>query len=128
MGSSQNLKRYSDAFQRKIVSEIEMGKYTILQARKIYDITGKGTVERWLRKQGKNELIGKIIRIEMKNESDKLKELEREKQKLESALAQAHLKILCLESTIEVANDYYQTDLKKNFDTKLLPKFGNKRN
>jgi transposase-like protein len=57
MSSTSCLRRYSDAFQRKVVSEIESGKYTILQSRKLYDITGKGTVERWLRKHGKNELI-----------------------------------------------------------------------
>lgn len=122
MKSPHCLKRYSNAFQRKVVLEIESGKYTISQARKVYDITGGGTVERWLRSHGKNELIGKVVRIEMKNEQDKIKSLEHQKQELESALAQSQLKILCLESAIEVANEYYQTDLKKNFVTKSSPK------
>ncbi len=47
----------------------------------------------------------------MKDEKDKFKELERQKQQLESALAQAHLKNLCLESLIECVEEHYQVDV-----------------
>jgi len=53
----------------------------------------------------------------MRGESDRIKELEREKQKLEAALAQAHLKIIALESTIESAGELFKFDLKKKFGT-----------
>ena len=54
----------------------------------------------------------------MRGEADRIKELEREKQKLEAALAQAHLKIITLESTIESAEEIYKIDLKKKSGTK----------
>ena len=49
----------------------------------------------------------------MKDELEKIKQLKKEKQELESALAQEHLKTVCLESLIEVVNEHYKTDLKK---------------
>lgn len=122
MSSTKTVIRYSQAFQQKVVSEIESGKFTIAQARRIYDIKGKSTVNYWLNKFGKNHLIAKVVRIEMKDEKDKLKQVEREKHQLESALAQAHLKILCLESLIDCAEDHYQVDIKKKFDTQQSDK------
>ena len=109
--------RYSQAFKQKVVSEIESGKITVAEARKIYDITGIGTIENWIKKLGKNHLLTKVVRIEMKDEHDKIKQLERHQQQLESALAQAHLKIICLESLLESVEDHYRIDVKKNFGT-----------
>ena len=58
-----------------------------------------------------------IVRIEMINEQDKLKALETEKRRLESALAQAHLKIIVLESTVKVLEETRGTAVKKKNDT-----------
>jgi hypothetical protein len=49
-----------------------------------------------------------------RTESRCKKRSDRFAEKLESALAQAHLRNLALESLIEVAEKYYQVDLKKN--------------
>ncbi len=110
--------RYSTAFKQKIVSEIESGKISIAKAKKIYDIKGSQTVKNWIKKFGKNHLLSKIVRVEMKDEHDRIKELEKQTQTLESALAQAHLKIICLESSIECVEEHYNVDVKKSFGTK----------
>ena len=131
MSDSKTIIRYSTAFKQKIVSEIESGKLTIAKAQKIYDINGGQTIQYWIKKLGKNHLLSKVVRVEMKDEKDKLKELEQQKQQLESALAQAHLKIICLESTIECVEEHYDIDVKKNFGTQvqqeLLIKAKNKK-
>lgn len=114
------VKRYSTAFKRKVVIEIEQGKYSIEQARRRYDIGGGSTIQKWIRAFGKNHLLAKVVRIQMNNEPDPVKQLEAEKQALESALAQAHLKILCLESTIEVAEEELGLELKKNSVSEAL--------
>ena len=114
--------RYSLAFRQKVVSEIESGRLNVHQARKIYDIRGCGTIENWIRKFGKNELLGKVVRIEMNDEKDKVKQLEKEKRELESALAQAHLRNIALESLIEAAEEHFQMDIKKNFGEKVSKK------
>ena len=65
----------------------------------------------------------------MRDEKDKIKELEHQKKQLESALAQAHLKIICLESLVDCAEDYYQIDIQKKFGTMASqkPSNGSKR-
>ena len=52
------------------------------------------------------------------NPSDIIKQLKAEKQQLESALAQSQLKVICLESLVEVAEEQYGIDIKKKFGTR----------
>ncbi|MFO7889320.1 MAG: transposase [bacterium] len=118
--------RYSEAFKLKVISEIESGKFSIAKARKIYDIKGPATIHRWIRKYGRNHLLNKVVRVEMREEKDKLKHLSSEKKELESALAQAHLKILALESLVEATEEHYQIDLKKNFGQRVSKKQSSK--
>ncbi|MGE5795449.1 MAG: transposase [Ignavibacteria bacterium] len=91
MKSQMILNRYSEAFKRKVVSEIENGKLRISEDRRMYNIPGGLTIQRWLKKLGKEHLLNKVIHIEMKDEVNRLKELEKQKRELESALAQALL-------------------------------------
>ena len=114
--------RYSLAFKQKVVSEIERGELKIGDAQKIYDIRGNDTIQSWIRKLGKNHLLNKVVRIEMKDEKARIKELEKQVKGLESALAQSHVKNIALESLIECAEEHYQADFKKNFGGKGLGK------
>ena len=50
----------------------------------------------------------------MKEEKDRLKELEAEIKKLKIALADTTMEKHALEKLIEVVNEHYQTDVKKN--------------
>ncbi len=113
--------RYSKAFKQKVVSEIENGKLGKEEARKLYDIRGGSTIQEWIKKLGKAQLLNKVVHIEMKDEKDKIKELERQKKELESALAQAHLKIIMLESTVKVLEEKTGDGIKKRTDKKSLP-------
>ena len=113
MSEQKTIIRYSAAFKQKIVSEIESAKLTLAKAKSIYDIKGGQTIQSWIKKFGKNHLLVKVVRVEMKNESDKLKQLECQIQQLESALAQAHLKKICLESMLECVEEHYHIDEKK---------------
>lgn len=118
------IKRYSSAFKQKVVNEIESGKLTISQAQKLYSIRGSTTIQKWIRKLGKLQLLNKVVRIELKDELSKLKELEKEKRELEGALAKAHIKLIAYESLIEVAEDELGIDLKKNLKFGQLTSVG----
>ena len=107
------IKRYSIAFQQKVVSEIESGELSIGDARRLYDITGNETIQKWIRKFGKNHLLNKVVRIEMKDEKDRIKELEKKIRQLESALSNEHIKNIVLESLVDIAREKYGIDLKK---------------
>ena len=121
-GKGSIIIRYSIAFKQKVVREIEEGKLNLGEARKLYNINGCDTIQNWIRKLGKNHLLKKVVKIEIADEVKKLKQTEKEKHELESALAQAHLKILSLERMLEIAGREYGEDFKKKFDMKALKK------
>lgn len=109
--------RYSEAFKQKVVSEIENGKLTVSEAQKLYDIRGGETIQKWIKKLGKSHLLNKVVHIQMRDEIDKIKELEKQKRELESALAQAHLKIITLESSVKVLEEKSGLKLKKKINS-----------
>jgi transposase-like protein len=116
------IKRYSAAFKRKVVSEVESGKLRIGEAKKLYDITGAETIQTWIKKLGKHHLLHTIVRIEMKNEPQKIREQEKKIRALQAALSDAHLKIVILESTIQVVEEETGIELKKKSATSSLKK------
>ena len=113
--------RYSSAFKLKVVSEIESGKYSIGEARRIYDINGGETIQKWIKKLGKTHLLNKVVRIQMKDERDKIKELKNQIKALERTLSKAQVDNLCWQSLVEVIDEKYGIDSKKNFGSKLPP-------
>ena len=106
--------RYSDAFKLKVVQDIEKGKLTISEARRLYEINGTNTVYRWLRKYGKNDLIQKVVRIEMKDEKSQLKKKDERIRELESVIASLTLHNLCLQNYVDVVNENISEE-EKNF-------------
>jgi transposase-like protein len=110
----RTIKRYSTSFKQKVISEIESGKLTKSEARRLYVIGSDSSIQKWIKQLGKLHLLNKVVRIELKDEVSRLKQLEKEKKDLESALAQAHLKLIVYESIIEVAEEELGVELKKN--------------
>jgi transposase len=113
--------RYSISFKQKVVREIEEG-LGISAARRRYGIKGGATIQKWINQFGKNHLLNKIVRIEMKGEKDRVKEMEAEISKLKIALADATLEKHAMEALIEVVNEHYKTDVKKNLGQQPLKK------
>ncbi len=118
------IKRYSTAFKHKVVNEIESGRLSISGAQKLYSIGGSLTIQKWIKKLGKLHLLNKIVRVELKDEISKLKELEKRNKELESALANAHIKIVTYETLIEVAEEELGVDIKKNLKSEQLKSGG----
>ena len=120
MATNQQRKivRYSISFKQMVVKEVEEGM-GMEAARKKYSIAGQGTITNWLKNFGKNHLLNKIIRIETMSDKNRLKQLEEENIKLKVALADAYMAKDCLEGVIKMADEEYQTDLKKNFGDQL---------
>lgn len=110
------VRRYSDAFKRSVVAEVESGRYTVLEAANAHQVDFS-SIYHWLKAYGGVDSQTRIMRIEMPDERNRIKELEKEKRALESALAQAHMKILLLESTVEVLEEKAGERTKKKTDT-----------
>ena len=82
--------RYSEAFKRHVVKEIEEGKFNSLrEAKEKYGIKGEVTINRWLKKYGKEHLLPRKVRIEMPDEQNTIKQLKKKIKQLEKALADA---------------------------------------
>ncbi len=111
--------RYSISFKQKVVKELEEEGISIGSIRRRYGIKGATTVQSWVREYGKNHLLSKIVRVEMKGEKDRVKELEAEIKKLKIALADATLEKHAMEALIEVASEHYGADIKKNLEPRL---------
>ena len=119
---ARTIKRYSVSFKQKVVNEIEEEGLSISEVRRRYNIKGESTVQNWIKKFGKKHLLNTIVRIEMKDEKDRVKELEEEVKKLKIALADAVLARDVYKTTLEVTDEHYKTDLKKNSEDQLLKK------
>jgi transposase-like protein len=111
--------RYSISFKQKVVKEIEEEGLSFSEAMRRYNIKGAETIQKWARSFGKNDLLNKIVRVEMKDEKDRVKELENEVKKLKIALADATLEKDALQTLMQIVNEHYQTDVKKNLRQKL---------
>ena len=84
--------RYSEAFKRQVVDELERGRHGSLEAaRRAYGIRGTVTVSKWVRKYGREDLLPKRVRIETLKEHDELKEARKRIRELEAAVADAHI-------------------------------------
>lgn len=106
--------RYSLSFKQQVIRELEAGE-EMASLKRRYGIKGGSTIQKWVRKFGKNHLLNKIVRIETMEEKDRIKYLEEEIKKLKLALADSLLAQRSLEVVIDEANKEYKTDLKKNF-------------
>ena len=112
--------RYSISFKQKVVKEIEEEGLGVAQTARRYGIKGGDTIQKWVRQFGKNHLLNKIVRVEVKGEKDRVKELEAEIKKLKIALADATMEKHALETLITIVNGHYQTDVKKNLGQQPL--------
>jgi transposase len=109
--------RYSLSFKQQVVAEIESGKMTIAQAEKTYHVSNQ-SIYGWLKQLGKEYLIRRRIFVATPEERKEVEDLKRRNRELESALAKTQVKVIALESLIEVAEEHYKADFKKNFGPK----------
>lgn len=95
--------RYSESFKLRVIRAIEDGEVENLnQARQKYGVRGAGTVESWIRKYGKNQMLGKVIRVESADEQNELKRLRKEIRQLKETLA---------DSTVDLAIERVYTEM-----------------
>jgi transposase-like protein len=112
--------RYSISFKQKVVKEIEEEGLGIAEAARRYGIKGSNVIQNWLKQMGRNHLLNKVVRVEMKGEKDRAKELEAENKRLKIALADATMEKQALETLVTIVNEHYQTDVKKNLGQQPL--------
>lgn len=119
--SRKKVIRYSESFKHKVISEIEAGNLNISQARIKYGIGGCETIQKWISKLGKNDLLCRVVRIESPMDIDQIKLLKSRILELEQALAQTQLECLQSESYLHQACQELGLDIE-SFKKKAVSK------
>jgi len=112
--------RYSESFKLQIIRCIEEEGLSISAVKQRYSIKGGQTIQSWIKKYGKNQLLNKIIKIQTMDERDELKRLQEENKALKIAYAELSLEHKCSEKVIELADEMFGMDLKKKYESELL--------
>ncbi|MDR0295643.1 MAG: transposase [Prevotellaceae bacterium] len=118
--------RYSNCFKEKVVQEVSGGN-SISSVCRRYDIKNMSVVSKWLKQFGRNELLNTEIRVKMRSEDDKIKQLGAENKRLKIALADATLAKDVLETLIDVVDEHYLTDVKKIGQGLYLDKYDRRK-
>jgi hypothetical protein len=116
--------KLDDALRMKIIGEHLEGssKYSLV---KKYKLGHPGTISDWMRifgiseaqKQGVPESFMKK-RKQDENKSTEVMALEKEIKALKLGLARAEMKALAYDTMIDLAEEHYQIDIRKNSGTK----------
>jgi transposase-like protein len=104
----------------QVVEEVENGLLSIAEAVKLYAIPGKATVWEWVRQYGINTKLNKAVYVMSGTEEKELLRLRKENRRLQKALDDSQIKMLALESLLEVAEERYHLDLKKKYGEQVL--------
>jgi transposase-like protein len=115
------IRRYSESFKLKILSELSSGKYSKRELGRIYDVHSS-TINEWIKKYDRKDLMNTRIMVETKDEISRIKALQKEIEQLKELLIKKDLDKLVIDSYLEVAaeNLGYKNveELKKNLNIK----------
>ena len=111
---------FTEEFKRERVKEYERGEFSVSELSKLYDIHSV-VIYRWIHKYSTYNKKRSIL-VEVKDSSNKkLKEYEKRIAALERALGQKQLRIEFLEKMVDLAEEEYDVDIKKNSSTPRSP-------
>lgn len=93
--------RYSEAFKQQVVQEVESGQGSVQDLRRKYGLS-HNTIQYWIKRMGKLELLPSIIRVEKPDEKNRIKDLERQIRELKESLADTQVDYLIAKSQFEI--------------------------
>ena len=97
----RTVNRYSEAFKQQVVQEVESGQGSVQELRRKYGLS-VNTIQYWIKRMGKLDLLPTIIRVEKPDEANKIKELERQIRELKESLADTQVDYLIAKSQFEI--------------------------
>jgi len=107
---------FSDAFKRKKVKEIELGKVKISQICKVYQVSSV-SVYKWISKFGSINKPERII-VESKSDTQKILALKKRIAELERLVGQKEIELIFKDKMIDIAEDKFGIEIKKKPSTK----------
>jgi len=117
----QTVLRYSISFRRQVIADLENGRFDSIESvRRHYGIGGRMTVQKWLRKYGKNHLLPKVVIVQKPDERDQIRQLKQQVATLQRALGQTQVENVMNAAFLKIACDELACDVevfKKKVDT-----------
>lgn len=105
---------FSESFKREKVHEIETGITRVRDICKEYEVSHTA-VYKWIYKYSKNMKKGTKTIVETQSDTRKLQELKQKVAELERTVGQKQIEVDFMTKMIELAEEEYQIDIKKNF-------------
>lgn len=110
-------RHFSEGFKKEKVKEIEQGKSRIIDICREYEVSDV-SVYKWIDKFGTDKNKPERIIVESKSDTKKLLELKKKVAELERTIGQKQILLDFNDKMIELAEEYYQVDIKKKFSGK----------
>lgn len=117
---------FSESIRKTTVKDIETGKCSVNQASKELGISSQ-SVYRWIYRYSRHLIKNRVMVVEDKSEAYRSQDLEKRIKELEAALGRKQIEVELLNQIIELANEEYQTDLKKNLSKDQLKNSDSKK-
>ena len=108
---------FSEQIRKQTVKDIESGKCTVLQASRELQVSEQ-SIYNWIYVYSRYLSKNQVMVVEHKSEAYRSKELEQRIKELEAALGRKQLENDLLSKIIELADEEYKTDLKKNLSNR----------
>jgi len=119
--NDQVIRRYSEGFKLKILTELSTGKYSKKQLGSIYGID-RSTINEWIKKYDRKDLMNTRIMIENDDDISRIKALQKEIDQLKKVIVKKDLEMLVNDSHLEVIAEKHGyknvAELKKNLNIK----------
>lgn len=102
---------YTEEFKRQVVADVLSKRMTQREANLLYGIKGHSTILKWIRKFGDTKFISMANKPVLDLTAQKLLDAERR-------LREAELRILLLDTMIDVAEEQLKIDIRKKSGAK----------
>ena len=100
----QTIRQYSISFKRQVITDLESGRFDSMESARVhYGIGGKATIQKWVRKYGKNHLLPKVVLVQKPNEPDQIRQLKHQVAELQRALGQTQVENLLNAEFLKIA-------------------------
>lgn len=121
--AQRRVRHFSDTIKIQKVREIESGQTKISEIVKEYEVSST-SVRRWIKKFGTMKKKPERLIIEADSDTIELLKLKKEIAELERVIGQKQILIDFKDKMIELAEEHYKVDIKKNFSTQQFSTTG----
>ena len=109
---------FSIAIKKQVVRDIEQGKCSVTEAKEELGVSEQ-SIYTWIKQYSRYLQNNKRLVVEDKSEAYRTREREQRIQELEAALGRKQMELDLLNKVIDLADEEYQTDLKKSLSKKV---------